>query len=329
VSTISGIVQGVDGRPTRAVQLTADAVGPPRPLSASLSVRTNRPDQDGRFTLTNVAPGTYRITARGGGVSYSENGSSMTVRGDQQTEWATTEVHVQGNDLDGLILHLQPGLTFTGRFAAAGSEPPPDTWKGARIGVQVPRTGASGVVLNGVSVSGVTQRAANAQDDGRFEVTGIQPAVYEIAVTLPAAITSTWSVKSITAGGRELRDAPLTFNQGGIADVIVTLTSEPTVLEGTLSSASGQATSDYYVVLFPADRGLWHPLSPRIRVMRPAADGAFTTRELLPGAYRLAALTDVEDDEWRTTAFLESIFDASLAVTVEDGRTTRQDVRIR
>jgi hypothetical protein len=63
--------------------------------------------------------------------------------------------------------------------------------------------------------------------------------------------------------------------------------------------------------------------------MRPAADGAFSTRDLPPGTYRIAALVDVEDDEPRRREFLESIYDAALRVTVEAAKTARQDIRIK
>jgi protocatechuate 3,4-dioxygenase beta subunit len=329
VGAISGVVRGIDGRPTQNVQLTVAPGGPALPLSASVNVRTSRPDKDGRFTLTNVAPGSYRITARGGGVTYTEDGTGMTIRGEQQTQWAVADVQVQGEDVDGVMLQLQPGLTLTGRMVATGNAPQPETWKGASIRIQEPRSGPVGVVLNGVPTSAAASRTAKAMDDGTFEISGVQPATYEIDVTLPAALRSTWSVKSIMAGGRELRDTPLTFDQGSLTGVTVTLTDQPTQLAGTLSSASGQAATDYYVVLFPEDRALWHERSPRLRVMRPAADGTFTTRDLLPGQYRIAALTDVEEGEWRTAAFLESIVDASIAVSFTDGQTTRQDIRIR
>jgi len=330
VATISGVVRAADGRPTQNVQLSVIASGPPLPLSGSQAVRTNRPDKDGRFTMTNVAPGSYRITARAGGVTYSESGDSVTIRGELQTEWAVADVQVQGEDVEGVLLQLQPGLAFTGRIVTTGTAQPPQTWKGTSIRIQEPRSGGTqSVVMNGVQISGGAQRSANALDDGTFEINGVQPATYDIEVTLPPAIRSTWSVKSITAGGREVRDAPLTFDQGSISGVTVTLTDQPTELAGTLSSTSGQAATDYYVVVFPAERALWHERSPRIRVMRPAADGGFSVRGLPPGAYRIAALTDVEEGEWRTTAFLESVFDASIAVTLADGQKTRQDIRIR
>jgi hypothetical protein len=262
VGTISGVVRGLDGQPTQNVQLSVAPGGPPLPLSASVNVRTSRPDKDGRFTLTNVAPGTYRITARAGGVTYSADGSSVTIRGDQQTQWAVADVQVQGEDVDGVVLQMQSGLTLTGRMVADGNAPQPETWKGASVRIQEPRVGPAGVVLNGIPTSPAAQRSTNALDDGTFEITGVQPATYEIEVTLPPALRSVWSVKSIMAGGREVRDSPLTFDQGSLTGVTVTLTDQPTQLAGTLSSASGQAATDYYVVLFPEDRALWHERSP-------------------------------------------------------------------
>jgi hypothetical protein len=330
VGTISGVVRGIDGQPTQNVQLSVAPAGPPLPITSPVNVRTNRPDKDGRFTLSNVAPGTYRITARAGGVTYSDDGTSVNIRGELQTQWAVADIQVQGEDVDGVMLQLQTGLTFSGRMVAAGSAPQPVTWKGASVRIQEPRgVGVSNVVMNGMPISGGAQRSANMLEDGTFEITGVQPAIYEIEITLPTAIRSIWSIKSIIAGGRDVRDAPLTFDQGSLTGVTVTLTDQPTQVAGTLSSTSGQAATDYYVVLFPEDRALWHERSPRIRVMRPAADGGFSTRDLLPGKYRIAALTDVEEAEWRTTPFLESVFDASIAVTVTDGQTTRQDIRIR
>lgn len=326
MSRISGVVRGVDGQPTQAVMMSADAAGPALPISASAGPRTGRPAKDGTFVITNVAPGSYRVTVRGGGVTLSPTG--MSVSGDRQTEWAVADVVVQGSDVEGVLLQLQPGLMFSGSLAAAGQGDPPATWKGARVAVQPPRTGPA-VVLNGQLMGGISPRSAAVRDDGTFEVTGLQPATYEVVVTLPAPLNKTWTVQSVRAGDRDLRDAPLTFEQGSIRDVRITVTDRRTELVGTFSSASGQAATDYYVVIFPADRTLWHPLSPRLRVTRPTANGGFSVPDLPAGAYRIAAVTDVEGDEWRTTAFLESIYDASIAVTVAEGQTTRQDIRIR
>ena len=330
VGTVSGVVRAVDGTPTQNVQLSIVPAGPPLPLAAATSVRTSRPEKDGRFTMTNVAPGSYRIMARGGGVTYSADGSSVTITGDKQTEWAVADVNMQGADVDGVLLQLQPGLTFTGRVVATGTAPQPASWKGLTVRLQEPSpSDQPNITMNGVPTSSTQSRSAGVQDDGTFQINGIQPANYEVQLTLPANLRSVWSIKSIVAGGRDVRDAPLILDQSSFGDVVVTLTDQPTQIAGTFSSASGQAATDYYLVLFPAERSLWHERSPRLRVMRPAADGGFNARDLLPGNYRIAAVTDLEDNEWRTSAFLESVFESSIAVTITDAQVTKQDIRIR
>ena len=96
-----------------------------------------------------------------------------------------------------------------------------------------------------------------------------------------------------------------------------------------LLAASRLLAAGYHVVLFPADRSLWHATSPRVKMTRPGVDGNFTVRDLPAGEYRIAALTDVDDDELRSSAFLESLLPASITLTVKDGATTRQDLRIK
>ena len=325
MSTVSGTVLGTDGRPSQAVQLSAEPVGPPLPLTSSLSLRANRPDAQGRFTITNMPPGSYRISARAGGVTLGPDGATMSVSGDAQTEWAMADVQVSGENVEGVSLILQPGLAFGGQVV--GENAPPEGLKGARITIQP--VGVSGqVVLNGSPLSGTPVRSAPVQANGQFTVGGIQPGLYEVSLRLPG-LGATWAIRSIVAGGRELRDAPLTFDQGGISGATITLTNQRSEVAGTLSTASGIPATDYYIVIFSNDRTLWHPTSPRVRVVRPGADGAFSARDLPAGDYRIAALTDVEDDEWKSADFLASLMDVSLPVVVKDGSTTRQDVRIR
>jgi len=314
MSTVSGTVMGTDGRPAQAIQLTADPVGPPLPSAASLTVRANRPDAQGRFTINNVPPGSYRISARGGGVTLGPDGATMSISPDAQTEWATAEVQVSGDNVDGVHLILQSGLTFDGQLLLDNG--PPEGLKGAQLTVQ------------SVGLSGTPVRSASVQASGRFTVGGIQPGLYEVTLRLPG-LGTTWAIRSMIARGVELRDAPLTFAQGSITGATITVSNHRSEVAGTLSTATGVPATDYYVIIFASDRALWHPTSPRVRVVRPGVDGAFSARDLPAGDYRIAALTDVEDEEWKTAGFLASLLDVSLAVAVKDGETTRQDIRIR
>ena len=321
---VSGVVMASNGQPTEAAQVSLDLVGPPLPVSQMFSIRANRPDARGQFSFTNVPPGRYRLSARGGGVPVGPPGTSP--RNEDQTDWAQTEIEVHGGNIAGLTLSLQAGMTMSGRLSATGPTPAPDTWTGARVTVrQVRPVGQP----ESRPLSLAPTRSATVEADGAFRVNGLIPGDYEVVLSLPAAMRSAWAVSAINHTARDLRDAPLTFADGPVNNVEIVVTTQRTELSGRLTSESGAPATDYYVVAFPADRALWHAASPRLRVMRPGADGLFSTRDLPPGTYRLVALTDVEPDEHRRAEFLESIYESGITITVTAGTVTRQDVRIR
>jgi len=315
LASISGTVQGIGGELTQAVTLAVDTIGPALPTTSMVPVPNRHPDTEGRFTFAKVPPGTYRITALGGGITPRDGGFETNTA--NQIHWASATVVVNGDDVDGVLLSLQAGLTFSGRVEAKASGAVPVSFKGTTV------------ALTARGANAPPPRSLPVADDGTFTVTGLHPTVWELAITLPAPLASTWGVQSVTTGGRELRDVPITFDNGDITDVVVAVSDRRSEVAGTLTTAAGTAATDYFIVLFPSDRGLWHAHSPRVRVVRPNADGAFSAKDLPSGEYRIAALTDVEDEEWRRPSFLESLLDASLGLVVTPGVTTRQDLRIQ
>ena len=325
---IRGRVVGLDGAPTQAVTLTLEGIGPALPAGATGVGRINQPDRNGGFEVRGVSPGMYRLRARAGGVKLDANGKMLSARGDAQTQFAMADVSVAGADIDGVVLALQEGHRFAGTLTADGSAAPP-ALTGALISVE-PMTYGIQSVLAGTAMPGVAGRGATVDQAGRFAVMGLEPFNYEIQVTLPPAVVAAgWHVESIRYGDRDLRDAPFTFAGGSLEDVKIRLTTTVTELTGRLTT-SGDAdapATDYFIVAFPADRGLWYPASPRVQVLRPAVDGTFSTKNLPAGTYRLAVLTDVDAHDPQQRAFLESIHDASIEVSLSAGQTTRQDLR--
>ena len=324
MATISGTVIGLNGEPVQAARISVEPEGPPLPRNVGLLARVNPPNAKGEFSIAGLPPGRYRIRALARG-TITRDGESLA-----QTEWALADVAVAGADLTGLTLTLQAGRLFSGTLST-GSMPPqasPASLTGAVVILQA-TTGNASLVLNGVAGSAAV-RQAPVGADGRFTVTGLVPDDYEVRVTLPPALTGGGrTIASIRQRGRDLRDAPLTFAEGSIDGAEIVLTTAVTELAGRLTSESGTPATDFFLVAFPEDRSLWHPASPRIRVVRPAADGAFSIRDLPAGAYRLAALSDVEDDEPKRREFLESIYDTGVRVTVEAGKRTVHELRIK
>ena len=80
--------------------------------------------------------------------------------------------------------------------------------------------------------------------------------------------------------------------------------------------------------MFSTDERTWFAQSRAIAQTRPANDGVFSVRGLPAGEYFLAALTDVERDEWFDPAFLRQLVPAAMKVTLADGEKKTQDIRI-
>jgi hypothetical protein len=326
-ATIRGRVVGIDGAPTQAVALTLEAVGPALPAAATGVGRIDRPNRNGEFEVRGVSPGFYRLRARAGGVTLDANGAVASTHGDAQTQFAMADVSVAGVNVDGVVLALQDGYRFAGTLTADGSAASP-ALTDASVIVQ-PIVPGPISLFAGVVMPGVAGRYAAVDDAGRFTVTGLEPFGYEILVTLPPAmVTAGWHVEGIRYGDRDLRDAPLTFSAGSLEGVAIRLTTTVTELSGRLTTESGVPATDYSIIAFPADRTSWHPTSPRVRVLRPAVDGTFSTKDLPAGTYRLAVLTDVEAHEPQQRAFLESIYNASIEISLTAGRTTRQEIQV-
>ena len=90
-----------------------------------------------------------------------------------------------------------------------------------------------------------------------------------------------WTIKSSTANGRESFEAPLRVNPNETLEWTVTYTDKPATLTGVLQDPGGRAATDYYILVFSADRRHWTPGSRRVRMTRPATDGSYS-RERSP-----------------------------------------------
>jgi hypothetical protein len=313
---IEGVVFGPDGAPAPTAQVTILGAGPASPSFTSMlgsMFGGGRPNADGQFTLSGIAPGRYTIAATTGSAS---RGRGAAPAGPML--WATAEVDVNGQDVSGVRLTLEPGMRVSGRVMFEGATPPQD--------LSVFRVGLT-PLLSGASVAAVTP-AAQPDAQGRFTFESVTPGRYRWSVTGGANVGQ-WTTKSASARGRDTIDTGVDVRPTEpLTDVTIALSDRSTSIQGTLQDTSGRPAADYFIVVYARDRALQSPPTRRVVMTRPASDGKFTVNNLPPGEYLLAATTDLEQGEWRDPAFLAQLVSASIPVTLAEGETKQQDIRI-
>jgi len=312
-AAISGTISSASGALPPFLSVRLVPAGPQTEMLAGAGLRglSAQPRPDGTYAFTGVAPGAYTIKAI---IGYGRGAPPPNT----PMQWAAADVTVSGQDLE-VPLTLQPGVAINGRVVFEGSRPTAAELQALSFGLVAPGSGGQ------VQSSG----GGRVDAEGRFTFAGVTPDAYHFVTTWNApAARDRWTIKASTANGREAFEAPLRVNPSETVDWTVTYTDKPTSLAGVFQDREGRAATDYYILVFSSDRKYWVPGSRRVRMTRPATDGAFSVKGLPPGEYFLAALTDLETGEWNDPTLLEELARSSARVTLRDGETTTQDFRI-
>lgn len=264
--------------------------------------RSTRTGADGSFTLTSVPPGTYTILARAGRAA------------------ASTQITVDGEDLDGVTITMQPGITIAGRVVFKGSGSKPPDLPSLRI--PMPTALAGGAMA-------VSMPPVQIEPDGRFEIAGVIPGPYRFTSAVPGIRTPVgpWWLTSLTIGGREVLDAPLDFRHS-VDDAVLTFSDRANELSG-LARVSADAAADLYVIVFSADPALWFSNSRSVAAVRVGENGRYAVRNLPPGEYLVAATLDVDAGEWFDAPFLAQLAHQATRVTIEAHEVKTLDVSFR
>lgn len=310
VVTVSGRATLPDGGPALFAR------GQIAPTEGNLEIRLGAvfANQDGEFTLRGVPPGRYAVALM---AASKPNPEGRRLPTDPPDHWGVARISVAGEDITDVAVQMRPTMTLSGRASFEGAGDPPN-WPGVRVGLFPHVTGGDVATTTG---------NRPLQADGTFELDGLTPGRYLVTVAVPAG----YMARAVRVGGQETLDVPVAIEQGmdpAALAIEVDVTDRLSSLTGVFEDASGRPATDYQMVVFPADRRYWDATSRRIKVARPATDGRFLFPALPPGAYRLAALTDVEDGEWLDPSFLERLLPAAIEVTVVDGEQAVQNIRI-
>jgi hypothetical protein len=255
---------------------------------------------DGSFAIAGLLPGAYFVEAR------SPSGS----------EFASTEVVVDGSDVAGVTLMLSKGATARGRIRFDTGDPP----QGLR---------PSQVFVMPTSVDQVNHHMADmsggppvTREDWTFELRGLRGRSFIRAGTL-----SDWQMKRVRREGVDVTDTALDF----VTDVDgleIELTQRVTTVSGGVSDDRGGVALDATVIAFADDPGKWGPHSRFIESARPDQRGRFTIRGLPPGRYLAIAVGYLEPGEERDPDVLEAWRQGGTPFTLSEGETQALDLKL-
>jgi hypothetical protein len=314
VATVAGTIVAPDASPLASLQpritLTAEAES-----SGLVFTRGALVGADGRFTFAGVPPGRFTVSALAAPRRLAADTPVTT------GWWAETEITVDGHNVSGVGLTLQPCVTVSGRVVFEGTSAPPAA--GSAVALKLtPVHGAQPVVdLRTVP-----------SPDRTFSTTGAVPGEYLILASLidGASPVRGWNLKSIVINGKDVTDVPVAIVAGSpVGDVVVSLTDRLTEVSGLLEDTNGRPAIGHSVIALVTDRAFWRPGSRRIQEVRPATDGRFTVTGLPPGEYALAAVTDVQPGELQDLAFLGRLLAMTpIRITLHEGEKKTQNLRL-
>jgi carboxypeptidase family protein len=297
---IGGHVTNPDGTPTTSgnVNLMTDGTVARGQVGANFGGRI---DWDGSFTIPNVPPGRYILRARGT---------------DTETpQYASQPVSINGQDVDDLTVILTPGGQLAGTVTMLpGSSPAPEI---TNIRITAPSTDQD---------SFGPQQNARVDKEGHFTIDGVAAGTHLIR---PSGNTRGWVLKSVTIGGRDVTDTPITVRAGQtINDVAIVFTDKLSEISGTVTDTQGTPIPDFTVLAFSTDSSLWRPLSRQIMTARPDQTGKYRVRGLPPGEYYLVTVDPTEQGEWFEPAYLDEHRAGATRMTLGEGDVKTQDFKV-
>lgn len=320
LARVSGRVLSPDGTPAAGVTISR-MNDPTLPFVPNYGGQATSA-ADGSFALPDTAPGRYALTARGASAGAPPNVSPaeaqrMGLPAALRDRWARVPVAIDGMDITGLTIQLQPTVTITGRLAAQVAADRKVDLSRARIELLPP-------AIDAPSPFGYR---ASVNPDQTFTIEGVVPGSYMLRAILPGA--PDLILRSAMAGARDAVDVPFDVPAGtGASGIVITFTEARTEVRGRITHASGDAATHLHVFAFPADRAQWLEGSRRFASMRTRGDGSYAIDTLPPGDYFLAALTELDPAMQYDADFLTELTKSSLRFTLGESEKKTQDLRI-
>jgi hypothetical protein len=314
---VSGLVLNASGAPAAAarINLRQDAFGLGPDFAGGVApILHAEGAPDGTFTVENVPPGNYTLSA----VSFVELASpdrraaitspdGLSIVTSRVPESAAMPIVVSGDDLSGLTLAVRPGSMLIGRFETdtGVARPLPS---GLQVSARAPNAGG-----NTTSILSFTR--------GEFRITTMAEPVRIQVAGLP----DDWAVKAILVDGADVTDDTIELKDPTV-DVRIVLTDRVTSISGRVEAR--QKTGGHRILVFADDAARWKWPSRYVRTTMADDEGRFLIRGLPPGErYNIAALEYFEEGDEQDPEFLHRLRRFATSVSLREGE--QQTVQLK
>lgn len=291
---VSGTVADAAGRPVDGAEIHLMQLGVERTQKVT--------SEEGRFSVGQVLPGQYMISAVHSGASLLRTQERLTVA---------------DRDVTDLELTLMAGARITGRVVGPGIGPLP--FDPARLEL---RAASQVPGVNGNW--GINAIGGAVHSDGTFSIGSVIGRSVIQVENLPDG----WSLESVRRRGVDITDEPAEFGEGTENVVEITLANRTTELTGSVRGARGLGVSDYTVIVFPSDPARRHRLSRRLKGARQRQDGRYRIEGLPPGSYLAVAVETLPRTAWNDPAVLERLQARGQSFRLRAGERRALDLRL-
>jgi hypothetical protein len=307
--TVSGRAVSSSGEPYVQAFISAMPAERYGAMTMGLGMNNAMTRPDGTFQLSGVAPGTYNLSLRpnmGGG------------RFDGNAEFANLKIAVGQDDLINVLLVSSRGAVARGVVVSDD---------GSALPVRPPQVSIFAQPIDPDTMSmGMGPNQPKVSDDLTFEIPGLSESRL-IRANLGG--TMDWTLKAVYHRGQDVTDTPIDFVPGrDVEGIEIVFTRKRTELSGTVTNDRGEVDTDATVLVFSSDRERWTAMTRFVRTARPAQDGRYNMRGMPPHDYLAVAVRNVEMGQWQDPDFLESVRDQAVRVSLGEGETKVQDLKV-
>jgi len=297
---VSGTIVSPSGAPAEMVRLVTSSDGDALPEVQGSGAL---PDQSGAFTFAAVIPGQYKL--------------QVTARGASgELFFADLPLTVNGDDIEGLAVMLNPALKVSGRLQFDGSTGRAEGYRGNFVPFALEPVDAG--------QPGAPPGGTGRITDGGFTLGGFLPGRYIVRVSNSP---QGWMFKGAMLNGVDVSETPFELTRD-TGEIVVTFTDRWSGVNGTVQGRGSDAAA---VIVFPTDAQRWTtPASSprRLKLGRTNAGGEFGFT-LPPGDYFIVAIPDDQSDDWRNPATLDGLARIASQFSVSEGQHETIAVQLR